>query len=254
MDLSLDGKRVLVTGGTRGIGRAIVEAFADEGAAVALCARDADEVATTVAELERRGAPATGAAIDVSNAEAYEAWVESAAAELGGLDTVVPNVSALARGWDVSSWRSMFETDLLHAVRGYEAAAPHLKRSDNASIVVISSVSANLAGLGGGQAYGAVKAALVSFASQLAQELGPDGIRVNTVSPGPIDFPGGTWDRLRASDPERYQRARESAALGRHGRPEEVARAVVFLASPTASYITGANLKVDGGTLPAVDY
>ncbi len=254
MELSLQGKRALVTGATKGIGRAIAEAFANEGASVAICARNASDVASTVADLQSRGVQATGASIDVSDAETYSAWVESAASELGGLDIFVANVSALAAGWDASSWQAMLETDLLHTTRGYEAAAPFLKRSDCPSLVVVSSVSANLAGVGGGQAYGAVKAALISLASQLAQEIGPAGIRVNTVSPGPIDFPGGFWDRLRVSDPERYANARAAAALGRHGTPEEVARAVVFLASPAASYITGANLKVDGGTLSTVNY
>ena len=254
MELSLQGKRALITGATKGIGRAIAEAFADEGAGVAICARDASDVISSVAELQRRGVPATGASIDVSDPDTYSAWVESAASELGGLDIFVANASALAAGWAAPAWQSMLETDLFHTIRGCEAAASHLQRSDCPSIVVVSSVSANLAGIGGGQAYGAVKAALISLASQLAQEIGPSGIRVNTVSPGPIDFPGGFWDRLRVSDPERYANARANAALGRHGTPEEVARAVVFLASPAASYITGANLKVDGGTLSTVNY
>lgn len=226
----------------------------EEGAAVAICARDADEIAATVTSLEQVGGRALGAALDVSDPVSYRAWVESAASELGGLDIFVANVSALAMGWEADSWQAMLDADLMHAVNGYEAAAPYLEQSDDPSVVVISSVSANLAGPGGGQAYGALKAALVSFASQLAQQLGPSGVRVNTVSPGPIEFPGGIWDRLRVSDPERYEGARERSALGRHGRPEEVASAVVFLASPAASYITGANLKVDGGALKTVDY
>lgn len=254
MDLSLRGKRALITGGTKGIGRAIAETFADEGAAVAVCARDAADVANTVAELSSRGVQAVGEAIDVTDAVPYMEWIDRAATELGGLDVFVPNVSALTSGWDDASWQTTFETDLLHAVRGYEAAWPHLERAEDGSIVVIGSISANFAALGGGQSYGAIKAAMISFATQLANELGPTGIRVNTVSPGPIDFPGGFWDRLRVEDPDRYALARTRAALGRHGTPAEVARAVVFLASPAASYITGANLKVDGGTMPTVSY
>ena len=254
MDLALDGNRALVTGATKGIGRAIAMAFADEGASVAICARNATEVAETVAELETRGVKATGEAVDVAEAGPYRDWIERAVTELGGLDVFVPNVSALARGWSDESWQTLFETDLLHTVRGAEALRPHLARSGEGSIVLISSVSANVVGSGGGESYGAIKAALISVASQLANELGPEGIRVNTVSPGPIDFPGGFWDQLRVSDPDRYALARDGTAVGRHGTPEEVARAVVFLASPAASYITGANLRVDGGAMPAVSY
>ena len=254
MDLALDGNRALVTGATKGIGRAIAMAFADEGASVAICARNATEVAETVAELETRGVKATGEAVDVAEAGPYRDWIERAVTELGGLDVFVPNVSALVRGWSDESWQTLFETDLLHTVRGAEALRPHLARSGEGSIVLISSVSANVVGSGGGESYGAIKAALISVASQLANELGPEGIRVNTVSPGPIDFPGGFWDQLRVSDPDRYALARDGTAVGRHGTPEEVARAVVFLASPAASYITGANLRVDGGAMPAVSY
>ena len=248
------GKRALVTGATKGIGRAIAETFADEGVAVAICARNASDVAETVADLESRGARAVGEAVDVTDAAAYREWIERVSIELGGLDVFVPNVSALRSGWDDASWEAMFETDLLHTTRGYEAARPHLERSEDGSIIVISSISANLTAMGGGQSYGAIKAAMISFAAQLANELGPSGILVNTVSPGPIFVPGGFWDGLRVSDPDRYELAKTRAALGRHGTPEEVARAVAFLASPAASYVTGANLKVDGGTLPTVSY
>ena len=254
MDLALDGKRALVTGATKGIGRAIAMAFADEGASVAICARNAAEVAETIAELETRGVQAIGEAVDVADRGPYRDWIERAVTELGGLDVFVANVSALVRGWTDESWHTLLETDLLHTVRGAEVARPHLASSGAGSIVLISSVSANIAGAGGGESYGAIKAALISVSSQLATELGPLGIRVNTVSPGPIDFPGGFWDQLRLSDPDRYALAREGAALGRHGTPEEIARAVVFVASPAASYITGANLRVDGGTMPAVSY
>ena len=254
MDLELHGKRALVTGGTKGIGRAIAQVFADEGADVAVCARDADGVTETVAELKGRGVRAVGGAIDVADAYAYRNWVASACEELGGLDTFVANVSALARGWEETSWQKMFETDLMHTVHGYEIARPHLERSGSGSIVVLSSVSANLSDAGGGQAYGAIKGAMISFASQLARELGPGGVRVNTVSPGPVEFPGGLWDIAREADPERYQNARNRTALGRHGTPEEIARAVAFVASPAASYITGANIRVDGGAMPTVSY
>ena len=210
-------------------------------------------MAETVADLEARGVQALGEAVDVSDAVPYRAWIERACEQLGGLDAFVANVSALATGWDDASWQAMLETDLLHAVRGYEAALPHLERSGQGSIVLISSVSANFAGPGAGMSYGAIKAAMISVAAQLATELGP-GIRVNALSPGPVYFPDGYWDRIKASDPDRFQLARERAALGRHGEPEEIARAVVFLSSPAASYITGTTLKVDGGTMQAVTF
>lgn len=245
MDLGLQGRRALVTGATKGIGRAIAETLAAEGAAVAFCARDADEVEATAAALRRGGATVTGRALDVGDAAALEAWVADVAAELGGLDIVVSNVSALAIGADEESWAQSFNVDLLAAVRLVGAALAHLERSDAASIVTISSVSGREIDFAAGP-YGAMKAALVHYTQGLAYQLAGKGIRANTVSPGNTYFPGGVWSQIETGDPELFAHALGLNPTGRMGTPQEMANAVAFLASPAASFISGTNLVVDG--------
>ena len=225
MDLGLKGRRALVTGGTRGIGRAIAECFAAEGADVALCARNPGEVEEATAALH--------------------SFVGAAAAALGGLDIVVANVSALAIGQDEATWRAGFETDLMGAVRLVEAALPILEQSSAASITFISSVSGREIDFAAG-AYGAMKAALVHYAQGLAFQLAGKGIRANTVSPGNTYFEGGVWARIERDNPAFFAQALALNPMGRMGKPEEMARATVFLASPAASFVSGTNLVVDG--------
>ena len=248
MDLGLNGKRAIVTGGTRGIGRAIVETLAAEGCSVALCARNADQVEEAVSALKAGGATATGASVDVGDGAALKAWTDAAVGELGGLDILVANVSAMSKPAALSeeAWRANLEIDILGTIRSIDAALPHLENSDAAAIVAISSVSA-LAYFGGPRSYNSMKAALISHASDMSQALAPQGIRVNVVSPGPIYFEGGNWEMIKQAMPAMYEGALAQCAIGRMGTPEEVARAVVFLASPAASLVTGANLVVDGG-------
>jgi NAD(P)-dependent dehydrogenase (short-subunit alcohol dehydrogenase family) len=255
MDLGLKGKRALITGGTRGIGRAIAEALAQEGCAVALCARDGAQVSAAVAALAGHGVRATGRALDVTDGAALRAWIEAAAGELGGLDIVVPNVSALGRAVtpDEAAWRAGFEIDLLATVRTVEAALPFLERSAAGAIVAIASAAA-VESFGGVRPYNTVKAAEINYMSNLSHALSARGVRVNTVSPGTIYFAGGVWDQRRREAPKVYEAALARNPMGRMGTPEEVARAVLFLASPAASFITGANLIVDGGLTQRVQY
>jgi len=254
MDLELAGKKAIVNGATRGIGRAIALALAGEGADVAICARNADDVAETAATLRSRGVRAIGSAVNVADIVAYEGWVSSAAEELGGLDIFVHNVSALADGDDEETWRQTYEVDLMGGVRGFRAALPHLRQSANASVVLISSISAASSDSSPGDfAYGALKAALVSLGGQMSQTYGAEGIRVNVVSPGSIDFPGGFWSAVRRDDPDLYDSFQAGIPFGRMGTPEEIGRTVAFLASPAAIWINGVNLRVDGGQLKHVN-
>ncbi len=253
MDLGLSGRKVLVTGGTKGIGRAIVDLFAAEGAHVALCARDPAEVDAAVAALSAAGRPAFGAALDVSDGPALSAWVADAARALGGIDIVVPNVSALAVAGDEAAWRAGFDTDIMGSVRVVGAAMPWLEASDAGSIVIISSVSGREVDFAAGP-YGAFKAALIHYAQGLAFQLAGKGIRANTVSPGNTYFPGGVWERIEQGNPALFAQSLALNPTGRMGRPEEVARAVVFLASPAASFITGTNLVVDGALTRGVQF
>ena len=251
MDLGLKGLRAVVSGGTKGIGRAIAETLAAEGADVAICSRNADEVKTTVAALAAKGVRATGRAVDVADGPALQAWIRDVAAEFGGLDIVVANVSALAISSDEAGWKSGFDVDLMGSVRMVDAAMPFLEKSKAGSIVTISSVSGREIDFAAGP-YGAFKAALIHYTQGLAYNLAGKGIRANTVSPGNTYFEGGVWNKIKDGNPDLYRTALGMNPTGRMGTPQEMANAAVFLSSPAASFITGTNLVVDGALTKGV--
>lgn len=251
MDLGVKGLRVLITGGTKGIGRSCAEIFAAEGADVAICARDAAGVAEAVAALKAKGVKAVGQAVDVADKAALEAWVTASAEALGGIDIVVANVSALAVADDEAAWEAGFAVDMMHSVRLVNAAMPFLEQSGAASITLISSVSGREIDFTG-PAYGAFKAALVHYAQGQAVKLAPKGIRANTVSPGNTYFKGGIWENIEQNMPDLFAEAMGLNPMGRMAGPDEVARGVVFLASPASSFTTGTNLVIDGALTKGV--
>jgi 3-oxoacyl-[acyl-carrier protein] reductase len=245
MDLGLAGKRFLVTGGTRGIGRAVVEGLLAEGAAVAYCARTVEPGAGAES--------AIGTAVDVGDAEALTTWVDDSASALGGIDGVVANVSALAIPDTRENWRTSFDVDLMGTIGLVDAALPSLLDSGAGSIVTISSVSGREVDFASGP-YGTMKAAIIHYTQGVAFNLAGKGVRANTVSPGNTYFPGGVWPSIEENDPELFATALGLNPTGRMATPREVANAVVFLSSSAASFITGTNLVVDGALTRGVQF
>ena len=253
MDLGLKGKRAIVTGGSKGIGRRCADILADEGAHVSICARNAEEVEAAVAGLRAKGVKAHGGTLDVGDKAALEGWVADSAAALGGIDVVVPNVSALDMADTEEAWRHQFEVDLLHTVRTVNAAMPWLGKSEAPAVVVVSSVSGREVDFTS-PAYGATKAALIHYAQGLAYKLAPKMIRVNSVSPGNTYFDGGIWQWIENNNPDLFKQALALNPTGRMATAEEVARGVVFLASPASSFTTGTNLVIDGALTKGVQF
>lgn len=250
MDLGLSGKRFAVTGGTRGIGRAVVEGLLAEGANVAFCARTSDAVTEAQQEL---GDATVGSAVDVGDQAAVTAWVNATAEAFGGLDGVVANVSALAIPESAENWRTTFEVDLMGTVGLVDAALPHLEASGAGSIVTISSVSGREIDFAAGP-YGTMKAAIIHYTQGLAHQLAAKGVRANSVSPGNTYFPGGVWPSIEENNPELFATALALNPTGRMATAQEVANAVVFLSSAAASFITGTNLLVDGALTRGVQF
>ena len=251
MDLGLTGLRALVTGGSKGIGRRCADLFAAEGAHVAICARNAGDVDETVAAIRQIGVSGFGRAIDVADKQALQDWVAASAEALGGIDILIANVSALAVSDEDESWNRQFAVDMMHSVHAVNAAMPWLEKSPNAAIVLVSSVSGREIDFTG-PAYGAFKAALIHYAHGLANKLAPKTIRVNSVSPGNVYFEGGIWQSVETGNPELFKAALALNPTGRMAKPEEIARGIVFLASPASSYTTGTNLVIDGALTKGV--
>jgi NAD(P)-dependent dehydrogenase (short-subunit alcohol dehydrogenase family) len=251
VNLGLKGKKVILTGGSRGLGRAALELFAEEGADVAFFSRDKTQVEETVAALARHGGKVFGESFDMSG-DGYAEWLAKAAESLGGVDIFIPNVSSSGAG-GTADWDMTYKYDIRGAVDGCNALLPWLERSDAAAVVLMSSTAA-LETFIQPAAFNALKAALITYGKQLSQAWGPKKIRVNIVSPGPIFFPGGNWSKIKANYPGFYDTTAGQCALGRLGEADEVARTVVFLASPASSYTTGTNIVIDGGYTKRVQF
>jgi 3-oxoacyl-[acyl-carrier protein] reductase len=253
MDLGLKNLKAILAGATKGIGRATLEVLAAEGCSIAFCARNADEVQSTIAALKAKGAKAHGEVVDMTDAAAYRAWVERAAKALGGCDIFIPFASAGGGPPSEETWRKNYDLDLMATYRGIEAALPFLKQSKAGSIVAIGTTAA-LEEFYGPQPYNAIKAAVINYAAAMSQQLASAGVRVNTVSPGPTFIEGGSWDMVRTHMRAIYDETLAKMPIGRMCTAEEVANAIAFVASPACRAMTGTNIVVDGGYTRRVQY
>lgn len=254
MDLGLSGKRALVTGASKGIGLATARRLTAEGAMVAVCARGEVALKEAANSLAEGGATVHAATVDASDGDALRSFVADTVARFDGLDIVVHNTSASA-GRGPEQWVNSFNLDLMPLVHLVEAAQPSLAASGSGAVVAIGTTNAlETAPPAAANSYGALKAAVIQYASALGHTLAPQGIRVNTVSPGPVWFPGGVWETIKGKMPELYESVLANIPLGSMATDEDIANAITFLASPAAGHITGTNLVVDGGFAKRVQF
>lgn len=236
-------------GGTKGIGKAIVNSFLNEGAIVHFCSRTEADLATA-----HSSDRAFGSAVDVAQPEQVSGWVERCASQSGGIDVIVANVSALVMGDGIADWTKAFQTDLMGTHSLVNAALPHLLKSKG-NVVTIASVSGRIIDFSAGPGpYGAMKAALIHYTSQLSHKYAPQGVRANTVSPGNIYIEDGVWGNIERTMPEFFSKQLSDNPLGRMGKAEEVADVVVFLASAKAAFVTGSNMTVDGALATGIQF
>lgn len=253
MDLGLKGLKAVLAGASKGIGRATAEVLAAEGCDVAICARGQPAIDAAVASLKAKGVKASGESVDMTDAAAYGDWIKRAAEGLGGCDIFISFASASGGPASEETWKNTFTLDVMATFRGVQAALPFLEKSKAGSIVAVSSTAA-LEDFFGPQAYNAMKAAVINYAHALSQQLAPKGIRVNTVSPGPIFIEGGSWDMIKQHMAPVYESTVKGVPMGRLGNGEEVARAIAFMASPACPFMTGTNVVIDGGFTKRVQY
>ena len=248
MDLGLAGKSAIVTGGSRGIGLAIAETFAREGANVSICARDTAHLQSASEAIGAHGGVVHAASCDVASPTALDSYMQQAHTALGGLDILVNNASAFGRSDDEHGWRASIDVDLMASVRASWAATPMLEAAGGGAIVHISSIS----GFGASTRtppYAAIKATLMQYTQTQALDLAGKHIRVNCVAPGSIYFKGGTWDEAERNNKPLFDSIRQSIPHGRFGTPQEVADLTVYLASDAARWVTGQTVAVDGGQM-----
>lgn len=246
MDLRLKGLKAAVTGGTRGIGNAIVRLLAEEGCDVATCGRAPERVDAVRAMLEQAGVKGHAETVQGRDGQAVRQWMRNSVDALGGLDIFVASLSAGGGTDEERYWYRNFEIDLMSAVRGVEEALPVLRQSKNPSILVLATMAASETFVAP-MAYNAMKASLITWSKQLSQQLAPEGIRVNCLSPGPTMFKGSNWEMIRVARSRIYDNAVRQQPTRRMGTAEEIAKAAVFMASPAASWCNGSHLLVDGG-------
>ncbi len=256
MNLGLNGKSVVITGASRGIGRLMAESFANEGAHVAIAARNPEQVAQAVKEIEAKGVKAFGKAVDISDGAAIKEFVKEAALALGGIDIMISNASALLLDNSEEAWKAMFNVDVMGAVNTFDAAQPYLEKAaeKNGDAVFLITSSISSAEADSPSAYGAMKAAQVHFAKGIAKAWAGKRVRCNVISPGTVYFNGGFWDNIKKEAPEVYEQVLGLNPMGRMADPEEIANAALFLASPRSGFTTGANLVIDGGLSQRVNY
>jgi 3-oxoacyl-[acyl-carrier protein] reductase len=252
MDLGLTGKRAIVTGATKGLGRAIAETLLDEGASVAICARDADGVSAAVEQLAGRGT-VWGSAVDAGDGDSLRAFVAEAIEQLGGLDIYVHNTSGKP-GKTIEAWQKNMDIDLMALIHAADAASQALSQSGDGVLISIGTSAVGEHFASGANSYTAFKAAVTNWTLGQAQVLGAKGVRCNVVSPGPIWVDGGDWNRVKDGRPEFFEATEKAHPMGKLGEVQDVANAVAFLASPAAKHINGANLTVDGGYMKRVDF